>query len=262
GALLSRLIEAPIYMQSIVIGGALFDEGFVKDSLFERATSPSTPSISAHAPLFCYTRIPFQSSREAAEAIEADCKVSTAGLSIVWAATDMPSTKTSDLVGLPRRSISNKTSGFYDILIGHTGQRQGLRSDHVRRNDLQAPTSWVSPLCKKLMAQDMLHAVLLMLQSEEALVSWLSTETSASGNPAKRRRLGQAHSDEDTTLVHYPTYAWFKEAATSATYRSSRTRFHSVEPFAHWSRKQRLVFLSEMKGVDALGAELRLRFFV
>ncbi|CAE7816457.1 adat1 [Symbiodinium sp. CCMP2592] len=252
GALLSRLIEAPIYMQSVVIGGALFDEGFVRDALFDRAASPST---SAHAPLFCYTHVPFQSSREAAEAIDADCKVSTAGLSIVWAATDMPSTKTSDLVSLPRRSISSKTSGFYDILIGHTGQRQGLRSDHVRRNDLQATTSWVSPLCKKLTAQDMLQAVLQILQSEEALIRWLaSTETSVSGRPTKRRRIGC--SEDNTALVHYPTYAWFKEAATSETYRSSRTKFHSVEPFVHWSRKQRLVFLSEMKGVDAFEVEV------
>merc|ERR1712048_614500 len=88
-------------------------------------------------PEFEHTTLPFRSSREALEAFQSAqvqegfkdgqaqsrAKVSTVGLSVVW----------SPLV----RSISCRAvDGFYDVLIGHTGERQGLRSD---RQGLRIP---------------------------------------------------------------------------------------------------------------------------
>ncbi|CAE7277951.1 adat1, partial [Symbiodinium pilosum] len=283
GALLSRLLQAPVYMKSIVIGGSLFQEGFVKNALFGRAL---LHSASNPGPLFCNTRLSFQSSREAAEATEGCCKVSTAGLSLVWAAADLPSMGAA--ARLHKRSISNKTPGFYDILIGHTGQRQGLRNDQGRRKDQQAAHhSWawrlrhchhlrcvvkskfkhpvrfeVSPLCKKLMVEDALQSIWCILGSGEALADWLASDSPKEGVAEhdgdrlgrKRRRLSSAPKtsvEADAAPVRFPTYAWFKEAASCPAYQSSRSSFHSVEPFMHWARKHKLASMNNTPGVDA-----------
>ena len=260
GAWLSRLMQAPLYMQSVIIGGSLFDKGFVENALFGRAAGAGT---SAPSPCFCHTGVSFQSSREEAEAVDMACKVSTAGLSVVWAAADLPGDLGSRLQA---RSISGKIEGFYDILIGHTGQRQGLRNDHGRRNDQAGPHSWVSPLSKKLMARDTLLCICHVLESQGAFANWLaSSQAEGAQAPedvedapaAKRRRLAQDSQaaerscEEGAVLLRYPSYAWFKEALSCAAYRSLRNLFHSGDPFVHWPRKQSLTFLKEERAVDA-----------
>merc|ERR1712048_832150 len=96
-------------------------------------------------PEFEHTTLPFRSSREALEAFQSAqvqegfkdgqaqsrAKVSTVGLSVVW--SPLVTSEKGPLV----RSISCRAvDGFYDVLIGHTGERQGLRSD---RQGLRIP---------------------------------------------------------------------------------------------------------------------------
>ena len=59
-------------------------------------------------------------------------------------------------------------SGFYDVLIGHTGERQGLKHDRQG-----AKESWVSPLCKKLTAEDAVSSIVKVLGSASATKSWI-----------------------------------------------------------------------------------------
>eukprot|EP00933_Yihiella_yeosuensis_P029978 TRINITY_DN23641_c0_g1_i1.p1 TRINITY_DN23641_c0_g1~~TRINITY_DN23641_c0_g1_i1.p1 ORF type:complete len:607 (+),score=93.62 TRINITY_DN23641_c0_g1_i1:43-1821(+) len=184
GALLSRLFKEPLRMSTIVIGGPLYDEGFVKVALFQRA-SPKDENVDAHCPEFEHTLMPFHSSREALEEHGNSArwtKVSTAGLSLVWSAQAPGITEASDdSAALPLRSISRNVPGFYDVIIGHTGERQGLRAERQgarkpgQGKTADAVSSWVSPLCKKIMVQDTLNCIASLLGSKEDVAKWLAT---------------------------------------------------------------------------------------
>ncbi|CAK0792328.1 unnamed protein product [Prorocentrum cordatum] len=169
GALLSRLLPKPVAMASIVVGGPLFDEPFVREALYCRAGAAAT---GLGCPDFRHTLVPFHWSREAMEASGAGLKpngtkVSTVGLSVAWS----PAVGGG---GAHERSISRSVGGFFDVLMGHTGERQGLRCDRQgKKASLGGGTSgkgpqagapqqldsWVSPLCKCLMAKDLLRAL-------------------------------------------------------------------------------------------------------
>merc|ERR1712060_1039055 len=167
----------PLYMTSIVIGESLFDSSFVREALFGRAKSLCHES---KCPEFQHTSVRFHFSREALEREQSRTKMSTAGQSIVWS----PSFEALD--GPLVRSISRNAGGFYDVLNGHTGERQGLRCDRpgVRKtshpNDANSvasmvqTNSWVSPLCKQTMAYDMVHSLAKVLGSEQAVARWLN----------------------------------------------------------------------------------------
>ncbi|CAJ1401780.1 unnamed protein product [Effrenium voratum] len=249
GALLSRLLKEPLRMQSVVLGGCVYDAGFAHHALFGRGP----PSASA-APTFCHTSVQFHASREAVEALPGFAKVSTAGLSLVWSAEPTGRTE-----ALPNRSISNNVPGFYDILIGHTGQRQGLRNDRQAKRVAVSHEvdSWVSPLCKKLMAQDVLSCLRHML-GDEALADWiLKTDDSE----RKRRRLSPALGAMPPAVgerahAHFPSYAWLKEALSSGSFRAARAAFHASEPFCHWGRKQTMVFKDDAHGVDGFAVPI------
>lgn len=224
GALLARLIREPVTMASIVIGETLFDANFVRRALYGRALNSNLSCDEvkvAHCPEFCRTIVPFSSSREAVEGTmnsQPRAKASsTAGLSIAW--SPWVGNEGSEAT----RSISRNISGFYDVLIGHTGERQGLRRDRqgaapvgqggVRgKSDasppplVDAPTSsglcpppldsWVSPLSKSIMAVDALKSLASMLGSEDKVMQWLaeganemeSIPTRSSPPPPKRQR--------------------------------------------------------------------------
>lgn len=251
GALLSRLVKGPLQMQSIVIGGSIYDGGFVQQALFGRALAP--PGI---APEFCHTTLVFHSSREAAEADEASSKVSTPGLSLVWNAEQRSGVSTSS-----RPSKSEKITGFYDVLIGHTGQRQGLRNDRQAKRLHSEPDSWVSPLCKKFVVQDLLTGLRRMLGGDEALAEWLKCSNS---ERRKRPRVEPALCLENKekpangrrASAQFPSYAWLKEMLTSEDYGAARKEFHSGEPFCHWWRKQTIQFENDECGVDGFKVDL------
>ncbi|CAE8607834.1 unnamed protein product, partial [Polarella glacialis] len=65
GALLSRLILEPLQMQTIVIGGSMFNEEFIQAALWGRASALQARGGSC--PGFFHSRVPFHSSREAVE---------------------------------------------------------------------------------------------------------------------------------------------------------------------------------------------------
>jgi len=285
GALLARLIVQPLAMTSIVIGGSLFEEAFVRQALFERA---GTPCLGVMCPEFRQTTIPFHSSREVLEGAEGEqlrVKLSTAGLSVVWSSP-------CGLEGGPAaRSISRSVEGFYDVLIGHTGERQGLKGDRqVARKPGSAagvrtgpgacaagtgsphlspapPThSWVSPLSKQLLAHDALASLSQALGSQAALERWLAegleevatAEAGQSagvgaGPPARKRQrtagLGEA--------AEPATYSRLKDAMAGSALRERRRRFHGAEPFVHWRRKCLLSFeQGAATGAPVLTAEV------
>lgn len=247
GSLLARLIEEPILMSSIVIGGPLFEEGFVRHVLYGRAEAEANGSC----PEFKHTLVPFSCSREALEGPEsarAWTKVSTAGLCLVWTKSHSPDDETAGaLSAMSSRSISRGVEGFYDVIIGHTGQRQGLRVDKKGLRKVaepaegQASSSWVSPLCKLIMAQDFLH-VLRVIVGTEAIGTWLNEGSEAA---PKRRRVELGEDVVNTS------YSWLKGAASSGSiYRERRQRFHAREPFLHWCCKQTLEFSGVPNGID------------
>eukprot|EP00913_Durusdinium_trenchii_P028234 g26469.t1 len=139
-------------MTSLIIGGSIYDQAFVHRALFGRAGVASAQL----APQFHPTTVEFGASREAAEADASSSKVSTGGLSLVWTEELEDST-----------SPKSAPGATYEVLIGHTGQRQGLRHDRKASRRARpaeaakaagdragAVDSWVSVLCKKLKAQD------------------------------------------------------------------------------------------------------------
>eukprot|EP00435_Cladocopium_sp_Y103_P047230 s2087_g13.t2 len=250
GALLSRLVKGPLQMRSIVIGGSIYDGGFVQQALFGRALAPS-----GTAPEFCHTSLVFHSSREAAEADEASSKVSTPGLSLVWNAEQRSGASISS------RSKSEKITGFYDVLIGHTGQRQGLRNDRQAKKLHSEPDSWVSPLCKKLVVQDLLTCLRRMLGGDEALAEWLKCSNSERRKrprvePAFHLENKEKPANDRRVSVQFPSYAWLKEMLTSEDYGAARKIFHSGEPFCHWWRKQTIQFENDECGVDGFKVDL------
>lgn len=275
GASLSRLIETPLTMTTIIVGGQLFDKSFVENALFKRATSPGT-TPAATCPRFLHTRVQFEHSREIVENPDAELpgsKVSTAGLCIVWGAHSEGARGVSDGIGGARtRPISSRVGGFYDVLIGHTGERQGLRGDRQKRQSRDDPSnvasesaaatsvdSWVSPLCKRLTAEDAVHSLVRALGSEAGVASWLlkgpclvdSSESTVAGQPLcnpgdgseleplpKCRRL----EDGAVRTTAGVCYMWLKAALTSQEYYDRRLVFHGSEPFVHWRRKRKLAF--------------------
>mmetsp|Transcript_38454 Transcript_38454/g.105938 ORF Transcript_38454/g.105938 Transcript_38454/m.105938 type:complete len:595 (+) Transcript_38454:125-1909(+) len=274
GALFSRLIEEPLTMATVVVGGSLFDARFVAEALFSRAERTGAAS-----PEFMPTSVPFRLDREVLE-VQGDpktgvgvvVKTSTAGLCVVWSAplADGPCP----------RSISKNVDGFYDVLVGHTGERHGVRQKPsgaggaVRSGDIAAKASadgkmrvtaaartlakpaepWVSPLSKVRMAEDLACALVVALGSENVALAWLLdgcrgkfVTSSISASPRKRHRVEEpqngtavAKASEEPAVV--ATYDWFKEAVTSAAYRCRREVFHATGPFVHWKRKRDLVF--------------------
>lgn len=282
GALLARLIEEPVLMSSIVIGGPLFEEGFVRQALFGRAQAASASS----GPGFFHTLVPFHCSREALEGPQSDrawTKVSTAGLSLAWSASSQAEgvhgTGEGNASVVDPRSISRGVEGFYDVIIGHSGQRQGLRCDRQGRRKPASSSdgtsepadSWVSPLCKQIMAEDLLHVLRCsVLGSEEELSQWLcegerlsaASEQRGSARAdeelrpdeepaAKRPRIVAEGSAASVPTVSATSYSWLKLAASSGSvYRHRRHQFHSREPFVHWRRKQTLEFNGATSGID------------
>ncbi|CAK9005347.1 unnamed protein product [Durusdinium trenchii] len=262
GALLSRLLKRPLKMTSLIIGGSIYDQAFVHRALFGRAGVASAQL----APQFHPTTVEFGASREAAEADASSSKVSTGGLSLVWTEELEDST-----------SPKSAPGATYEVLIGHTGQRQGLRHDRKASRRARpaeaakaagdragAVDSWVSVLCKKLKAQDLLQS-LRQLKHDEALQDWLLRPT------LKRRRLDEAgHAAEGETghaetarraVATFPSYAWLKEMMTSDAYRASKKDFHSGDPFCHWWRKQSIEFENDLDGVDGFQVDLLAEIF-
>eukprot|EP00931_Biecheleriopsis_adriatica_P060479 TRINITY_DN36331_c0_g1_i1.p1 TRINITY_DN36331_c0_g1~~TRINITY_DN36331_c0_g1_i1.p1 ORF type:complete len:533 (-),score=80.04 TRINITY_DN36331_c0_g1_i1:141-1739(-) len=275
GALLSRVFNEPLRMHSIVIGGPIYDGDFVRLALFGRGASLSASSSAC--PEFFHTTLPFPASREAMEGMESTAhynKVSTAGLSLVWSAP-APGSAAGVSEGRPppppERSISRTVRGFYDIIIGHKGQRQGLRND---REDAKKPggstetaSSWVSPLCKQFMAQDTLQTLAVVLGSEEALARWLLKGSKRieldddSARASKRQRLNDGscstQESEEDFFARRPSYCWLKEVMACGTlYRRCRQHFHSADPFLHWRRKHTLAFDGSPDGVDGFAVSL------
>lgn len=276
-------------MHSIVIGGSLFDPGFIASALYGRAAPISetqdTSDLSCceariaslskapPAPLFCPTSQVFRFDRDLLEChatkVEAGggggalvatasndtsasgvavAKVSTAGLCVVWA--QLPP-------GTPRElsacSISQKVEGFYDVLVGHTGERHGVAA---KARGEEASERRVSPLSKVRMAEDFASTLVALLGSEDAAASWLRsgdtsglTGTAAPaveekevevGSPSPSKRLRSCASEAvaaEPDPAGVATYAWFKGRASSAAHLARRHLFHASGPFSHWRRK-------------------------
>jgi len=267
GALLSRLLDGPLTVSTIVIGGGLFDKDFIRAALFDRAVGTATDetkgfTTTVRCPTLCATSVAFANSREVVEdrpvGLEEGPKVSTAGLCIVWAA---PCPRSRAEQQPLMRSISSKVPGFYEVLIGHTGERQGLKHDRQG-----AKESWVSPLSKRLMAEAIASSLIGALGSTAAASSWLlaaSCPTGAAhcaaiptldsrgaplmdGSAAKKQRLLEGAAGTVDAPGSGPLlYAWLKEAMASDDYRERKRHFHKGHPFAHWRRKANLTFCAD-----------------
>lgn len=187
GALLARLMRRPITMSSVVVGGPLFDQGFVRQALFERAGHPLGEGIAC--PAFEHTSVPFRFAREE---LDTSKKSSTIGLSIVWSPDARGSLKS--------RSLSRQVPGFYDVLLGSSGERQGQKRDRRPSarpaSAAEAPglSSWVSPLCKRLLAEDfleVLHAATGSADGGSAAGIPASASPAPAERPPKRQRTAE-----------------------------------------------------------------------
>lgn len=231
GALLAKALPEPVTMSSLVIGGPLFDEGFVKKALFERA-GPAGDGITT--PRFHNTSVMFPCAREA---LDRSRKVSTIGLSVVWGAIS------DKLDAAYARSISRGVPGFHDVVIGHSGERQGQARDRRSISEITIANSWVSPLCKRSLAQDALESFGAALGSSEAVDTWLGLSgdeglgSSDTPNSPKRRRLADEDGKGASGSLSL-TYEKLKDALSGKTFCERRERFHAREPFNTWRRKR------------------------
>jgi len=237
GAWLGRVLPDPLMMTSIVVGGPLFCEEFVRNALFDRSAVQHADVV---RPEFHHTDVSFVFSQDRATAQDVSSKLSTPGTCVVWCASPRGT-------GPSAQSISQHVEGFLDVVIGHTGERQGLKRDRpsVRGESEGAPglQSWVSPLCKHLMAQEALRNLDQGVGSE-VVAEWIrpASARDVDGPASKRPRLG---TQEPSPNVERVAYWRLKDAVAGSSYAERRGRFHAQEPFMHWKRKRCLSFVVE-----------------
>eukprot|EP00397_Hematodinium_sp_SG-2012_P009856 GEMP01009953.1.p1 GENE.GEMP01009953.1~~GEMP01009953.1.p1 ORF type:complete len:493 (+),score=118.19 GEMP01009953.1:26-1504(+) len=152
GSLLQEFM-APIHMTSIVLGGPLFHAWCVD------ALSRGTKITVRH------TTVPFKHFRTDGP---------TSGLSIAWC-------KWNNGCETHPESISNKTSGLYDVIVGHTGLRHGTKK-----------TAKAPSCCSVFSKRRFFDAFLRRFTTQSS-----STSPSSLSRQKPEKRLGQSTRPDD-----------------------------------------------------------------